>query len=110
MSSPLVFFAPSRLVDFATPVATGIREIVVTGSVVNGTFMADRDSLIMRTRALDRVLLWHHYLVPQYYSTDWWIAYWNKFGRPEKLAKYEPRGLDRWWIDSDKERALGNRQ
>jgi microcin C transport system substrate-binding protein len=70
----------------------------------------DRDSLIMRTRALDRVLLWHHYLVPQYYSTDWWIAYWNKFGRPEKLAKYEPRGLDRWWIDSDKERALGNRQ
>jgi len=68
----------------------------------------DRDSLIMRTRALDRVLLWHHYLVPQYYSTDWWIAYWNKFGQPEKLAKYEPRGLDRWWVDADKEKALGS--
>ena len=53
----------------------------------------DRKSLIMRTRALDRVLLWHHYVVPQYYSTEFWIAYWNKFGRPEKLAKYQPRGL-----------------
>jgi microcin C transport system substrate-binding protein len=67
----------------------------------------DRDSLIMRTRALDRVLLWHHYLVPQYYSTEWWIAYWNKFGRPDKLAKYDPKGLDPWWIDIDKEKALG---
>jgi len=70
----------------------------------------DRQSLIMRTRALDRVLLWHHYLVPQYYSTEWWIAYWNKFGRPEKLAKYEPRGLSFWWIDPEKEKALGSAQ
>jgi microcin C transport system substrate-binding protein len=66
----------------------------------------DRQSLIMRTRALDRVLLWHHYVVPQYYSTEFWIAYWNKFGRPEKLAKYQPRGLTTWWIDAEKEKAL----
>jgi microcin C transport system substrate-binding protein len=66
----------------------------------------DRKSLIMRTRALDRVLLWHHYVVPQYYSTEFWIAYWNKFGRPEKLAKYQPRGLSPWWIDPEKEKAL----
>ena len=39
-------------------------------------------------------------------ATDWWLAYWNKFGRPETLAKYEPRGLDRWWIDAEKEKAL----
>jgi microcin C transport system substrate-binding protein len=60
----------------------------------------------MRTRALDRVLLWHHYVVPQYYSVEFWIAYWNKFGRPEKLAKYQPRGLTSWWIDAEKEKAL----
>ena len=66
----------------------------------------DRKSLIMRTRALDRVLLWHHYVVPQYYSTEFWIAYWNKFGRPEKLAKYQPRGVTAWWIDAEKEKAL----
>jgi len=66
----------------------------------------DRESLIMRTRALDRVLLWHQYVVPQYYSTEFWIAYWNKFGRPEKLAKYQPRGLEPWWIDVEKEKTL----
>jgi microcin C transport system substrate-binding protein len=70
----------------------------------------DRQSLVSRTRALDRVLLWHQYLVPQFYSTEWWIAYWNKFGRPEKLAKYEPRGLSPWWIDPEKEKALGSAQ
>jgi microcin C transport system substrate-binding protein len=45
-------------------------------------------------------------VVPQYYSTEFWIAYWNKFGRPEKLAKYQPRGLSPWWIDAEKEKAL----
>ena len=52
------------------------------------------------------VRLSHHYVVPQYYSTEFWIAYWNKFGRPEKLAKYQPRGLSPWWIDAEKEKAL----
>jgi len=73
----------------------------------------DRQGLIMRTRALDRVLLWNHFVVPQYYSTEFWIAYWNKFGRPEKLPKYQPRGTSAWWIDKDKEKALssaGNKQ
>jgi microcin C transport system substrate-binding protein len=66
----------------------------------------DRKSLVIRTRALDRVLLWHQFVVPQYYSTEFWIAYWNKFGRPEKLAKYQPRGISDWWLDKDKEKAL----
>jgi microcin C transport system substrate-binding protein len=82
----------------ADPAVDKLIELVVSAP--------DRESLIMRTRALDRVLLWHHYVVPQYYSTEFWIAYWNKFGRPEKLAKYQPRGLSPWWIDADKEKAL----
>ena len=66
----------------------------------------DRDSLVMRTRALDRVLLWNEFVVPLYYSAEFWIAYWNKFGRPEKLAKYQPRGISTWWFDVEKEKAL----
>ncbi len=66
----------------------------------------DRPNLITRSRALDRALLWNYFIVPQYYSTTWWIAYWNKFGRPEKLAKYQPRGISTWWIDPEKEKAL----
>ena len=66
----------------------------------------DRNSLVMRTRALDRVLLWNEFVVPLYYSTEFWIAYWNKFGRPEKLARYQPRGISTWWFDIEKEKAL----
>jgi microcin C transport system substrate-binding protein len=66
----------------------------------------DRDSLVTRTRALDRVLLWNEFVVPLYYSTEFWIAYWNKFGRPKKLAKYQPRGISTWWFDVEKEKAL----
>jgi microcin C transport system substrate-binding protein len=66
----------------------------------------DRDSLVTRTRALDRVLLWNEFVVPLYYSTEFWIAYWNKFGRPAKLAKYQPRGISTWWFDVEKEKAL----
>ncbi|WP_395712671.1 extracellular solute-binding protein [Reyranella sp.] len=85
-------------IGIADPAVDKLIELVISAP--------DRKSLIMRTRALDRVLLWHHYVVPQYYSTEFWIAYWNKFGRPEKLAKYQPRGLATWWIDPDKEKAL----
>jgi microcin C transport system substrate-binding protein len=66
----------------------------------------DRESLIMRTRALDRVLLWNGFVAPLYYSTEFWIAYWNRFGRPEKLAKYQPRGISTWWFDADKDKTL----
>ena len=82
----------------ADPAVDKLIELVVSAP--------DRESLVTRTRALDRVLLWHHYVVPQYYSTEFWIAYWNKFGRPEKLPKYQPRGLSAWWIDTEKEKAL----
>jgi microcin C transport system substrate-binding protein len=89
-----------NVMGIADPAIDRLIELVIAAP--------DRDSLIMRTRALDRVLLWHHYLVPQYYSTEWWIAFWNKFGRPATLAKYEPRGLDQWWIDVDKEKTLAS--
>jgi microcin C transport system substrate-binding protein len=67
----------------------------------------DRDSLIARTRALDRVLLWHHYAIPQWYLPAQRLVFWDKFGRP---AKPTIRGYDlfTWWVDEKKEAALGS--
>ena len=84
----------------------GIRDVAVDGLIELVVAAPDRESLIVRTRALDRVLLWNWFVVPQYYSTTWWIAWWNKFGRPAKLGKYQPRGISTWWIDAEKEKAL----
>jgi hypothetical protein len=47
----------------------------------------DRESLIVRTRCLDRVLSWHQFIIPQFYSGKEMMAYWNRFARPAKTAK-----------------------
>jgi len=66
----------------------------------------DRETLITRTRCLDRVLQWHQFVVPQFRSGKELIAYWNRFSRPEKTAKYEPAAYDTWWVDETKDRTL----
>jgi microcin C transport system substrate-binding protein len=37
----------------------------------------------IHTRALDRVLLWGYYVVPNWHIKTWRVAYWNRFGTPE---------------------------
>jgi microcin C transport system substrate-binding protein len=66
----------------------------------------DRDSLIVRTRCLDRVLSWHQFIVPQFYSGKEMMAYWNRFTRPAKTARYSRGATDTWWVDETKDRAL----
>ncbi len=68
----------------------------------------DREQLIARTRALDRVLLWNHYMIPQFHLRAYWLAYWDKFGRPETTPKYG-LGFTAWWIDPAKDKALRSR-
>jgi microcin C transport system substrate-binding protein len=64
-----------------------------------------RESLIARTHALDRVLLWNHYVVPNWYLSAYRVVYWAKFGAPEIRPKYD-LGVETWWIDADKAAAL----
>ena len=61
----------------------------------------DRESLVMRTRALDRVLLWGYYVIPHYRDAVYHVAYWNMFGRPKVLPK-QGVALDTWWVDQAK--------
>jgi len=66
----------------------------------------DRESLITRVHCLDRVLLWHLYVIPQFRYGKEMVAYWNRFARPEKVAKYSPIAFDTWWVDEAKDQAL----
>jgi microcin C transport system substrate-binding protein len=56
----------------------------------------DEDSLKAAGRALDRVLLWEHYVIPNWHSGFFRIAYWDKFGMPKVTPKYN-LGFDSWW-------------
>lgn len=79
----------------------GIRSPVVDALIDKVIYAPNRDALITATRALDRVLTWGHYLVPGWTLRYDRIAYWDKFGRPEKTPK---NGVDfmAWWIDASK--------
>lgn len=84
----------------------GIKNPVVDALVDRVIFATDRDDLVAATHALDRVLLWNYYVVPQWHRPVVWLAYWNKFGIPEKQPAYVGADIESWWIDKDKEKAL----
>ena len=65
----------------------------------------DREALIDRVRALDRILLWSHYLIPHWHIQTTRIAYWNKFGQPATVPPYGI-DIDAWWIDPAKAAAV----
>ena len=83
------------------PVVDALVELIITAP--------DREQLVYRTRALDRVLMHNYYVVPHYHPDTHKLAYWDKFGRPDITPKYDFRfeqGIYTWWIDPAKEKAL----
>jgi microcin C transport system substrate-binding protein len=69
----------------------------------------DRASLVTATHALDRVLQWENYVVPNWHSRVARIAYWDRFSRPKVLSKYGFLSST-WWVDPQKDAALRQRR
>ena len=84
----------------------GIKDKVVDALIEHLIAAPDRESLVARTRALDRVLLAGHYVIPNWHIRDHRLAWWDKFGRPKTIAKYGS-GTEGWWVDPAMEAALG---
>jgi microcin C transport system substrate-binding protein len=68
----------------------------------------DDEALLNWGRALDRVLTWNHYVIPQWHLSKFRVASWDKFSRPAVRPKYA-LGIDTWWVDPVKERKLPDR-
>jgi microcin C transport system substrate-binding protein len=79
----------------------GIRSPAVDRLVDLVIGAPDRASLVARTRALDRVLLWGHYVIPHWHIPFFRVAYWDKFSRPAVTPTYA-LGFEAWWIDPAK--------
>ncbi|MBL4606891.1 MAG: ABC transporter substrate-binding protein [Pseudomonadales bacterium] len=79
----------------------GIKNPVIDALVEGVIAAPDRESLIYRTRALDRVLLWNHYVIPHWHIRNFRVAYWNIFSQPSIQPLYD-LGFDNWWVDPDK--------
>ncbi len=79
----------------------GARDPVVDELVELVISAPSRKALVDRSRALDRVLLWSHYVIPNWHLNAFRIASWDIFGRP-KTAPGFSLGFDTWWIDEAK--------
>ena len=84
----------------------GIKEPTIDKLVELVIESPDRESLISRTRALDRVLLWNHYVIPHFHLQASRLVFWNIFGRPKNVAKYSSGFPNTWWLDIAKEKEV----
>jgi microcin C transport system substrate-binding protein len=78
----------------------GINHPVIDALVLDIIQAKDREQVVIASRALDRVLLYGEYLVPNWYISVHRIAYWDKFGIPERQPLYyDPVTwlLKAWW-------------
>lgn len=75
----------------------GIADPAVDALIQKVTFAPDRDEQVAAVRALDRVLLANHFVVPLFYSGAARIAYWNKLAHPEELPTYDIGFPSIWW-------------
>jgi len=70
-----------------------------------------REDLVAATRALDRILLWNQYVVPQWGYAKLRTARWNRFGRPDPLPKYGMSAFPAvWWWDADRANKTGGKR
>ena len=87
----------------------GIRDKAADAIIEKIILAPDRKALVAASRALDRILLAGHYVIPQWHIRGDRLAFWDKFGRPKITPKMGYQ-LDSWWLDRDKEAALKARK
>jgi microcin C transport system substrate-binding protein len=83
----------------------GIKSPVIDEVIEELIRAPDRASLVAHARALDRVLQYGYYVVPQFHLGAFWVAYWDKFRRPETAPKYG-LGINTWWVDPNAEQSV----
>jgi microcin C transport system substrate-binding protein len=80
----------------------GIKNPAVDALIDRVTFAKTRQELVAATRALDRVLLWNHYVVPQWTYTKERTLRWNRFGKPDQMPEFGAADFPAiWWWDPD---------
>jgi len=89
----------------------GIKNPAVDAMIDQVIYAKNRDDLVAATRALDRVLLWNYYVVPQWTYGKVRSARWDRFGHPDPMPKYGASAFPTiWWWDAARAAKTGSRQ
>jgi microcin C transport system substrate-binding protein len=83
----------------------GLKNPVVDALVEEIIFADNREELVTAAKALDRVLQWGHYVIPNWHIRYDRVAYWDKFGQPDVIP---PDGVqfNAWWVDEEEAKEL----
>jgi len=80
----------------------GIKNEAIDQLIDKVIFARDRAGLVAATKALDRALLWSHYVVPMWHIPYQRVAYWNRFGKPAIQPEHSIGFPSVWWFDEAK--------
>ena len=88
----------------------GIKNPAIDVLIDRVIYAKDREELVAASRAMDRVLLWNHYVIPQWTYGKVRTARWDRFGRPEKMPFYGMSAFPTiWWWDGARAAKTGGR-
>ena len=85
----------------------GIKNPAVDALIKQVVYAANRTDLVTATRALDRVLLWNHYVIPGWTLAATRMARWDRFSHPDPLPAYATGFPNIWWFDAAKAAKTG---
>jgi microcin C transport system substrate-binding protein len=89
----------------------GIKNPAIDKLIDRVVFTKNRADLVAATKALDRVLLWNHFVVPQWTYGKVRTARWDRFSHPDTMPKYGRDSFPAiWWWDQAKAAKTGSRQ
>jgi microcin C transport system substrate-binding protein len=80
----------------------GIKNPAIDKLIDAIIFATDRAALTTACQAMDRALIWNHYVVPMFHGAYERIAHWDRFGKPDKLPDYALGFPTIWWWDDAK--------
>ena len=99
------FFGSAAASEQGSRNILGIKDKAIDELIEELINAPDRESLVAHTRALDRVLQYGYYVVPNFHLGAFWVAYWDKFRRPITAPKYSV-GMETWWVDPAAEQSV----
>ena len=88
----------------------GLKSPAVDAIVEKLIAARNKDEVVAATRALDRVLLWNHLVVPHWYAPHERVVYWDMFSEPAILPSRSVGFPTVWWFDEAKMKALQARK
>jgi len=103
-----VFFGSESATRPGTYNLSGVASPAIDALLDKVVEAKSREELNVAGRALDRVLRAEQFWVPNWYKGSYWLAYWDRFARPETKPKYDRGIVDTWWYDEAKAKRIAN--